>query len=229
MGRDLQSSATPFHTTGSVRQGRQCPGTKAPRGLVLRAEKSGACLCGGWKQSQTRVCTRGQGTLDGAKGASGSWIWADTARRGGLRHRGTQALQHILPAVPGCQRPPVSWGGHRKGGVAQVKASKALGSKTMCQEEKSQPHQKRTPSRKREGNSWGEQQFPREDRGHDCTTRRGGKKFRKKEHVNQPWSSKVNPRRSRSPRTTPSYCGKAWAVPTDERPAEENGTLSVKP
>lgn len=56
-----------------------------------------------------------------------------------------------------------------------------------------------------------------------------GKKYRKQEHANQPWSSKVHIRRLRSPQTTPSYCGKACAVPTDVRAAEEIGTLRAKP
>lgn len=53
------------------------------------------------------------------------------------------------------------------------------------------------------------------------------KKCRKKEHANQPWS-KVHISRFHSPRTTPSYCGKACAVPTDVRAAEEKGTLSAR-
>lgn len=56
-----------------------------------------------------------------------------------------------------------------------------------------------------------------------------GKKYRKQEHANQPWSSKVNIRRFRSPRTSPSYGSKACAVPTDVRAAEAKGSRSARP
>lgn len=54
-GKDWQSSATPFSTTGSVRDGGQHQGPPvAGRFTAEGREQSGTCLCGHKKSNQTR-------------------------------------------------------------------------------------------------------------------------------------------------------------------------------